>query len=919
MTNITYFNLYDTEFNLVPGTFSPIADYTVLCTTLLGLFLVIILFLLQKNRPEKKYLKLYLSAMLLTVIGMIFFYLYWRFKIEWLFIPAGLFFLIHLLFIGWFIIRTGFMKRLIYAGIILITIGALPIFLKVPFYFRVPFFVLSFGMSMVGYITVIRYMSIKIDKFQILFFIFVTALSLSSYFHLFRVIEAPGELYFFLAYLHLGMLFFTMMLFLINDKVLFKVRQRILLSVSILSFIGVMFFGWWYFKMQIAFSLNEPLANLDEKTINISFRHHLLFSEPIVLLFFLILVFFILYTFQQIKNLKRLDELNHLNRKLFNSTGIPLLMIGDGRIQNVNQEAVNQFGYSAGELKKTKPKILFQDTASYEKQVDLLDHQESVSFETDCRNKDRSLFRASVNLSRFSEHGRTYHILVIKNISDIIRNLQATELLNLVFNSLLSADSWQDSFPEINKLLEVYFSCNSFYIYLLTYEGFFEHGVLNAQEDRKTREFYIKSDLPFFAEVSDDNFLILSRISTPTQQYGFILFKIPLHIYNELAESTIKNISKIIAEVIETDTLLKELDNSEKTYRTLVDHSFSGIYLMQENRIFIANAKFYEITGYSSEDVERGIDPSFLIHPDSIVEVEANFNNRGAIHEKQGAFYTFKGIKKDKTVRWFSAYESIIEYRHKPAILAHLMDITAQIEMEQQKEKMTALMIQQQKMETLKNLVGGISHEYNNIFAIIKGYTELLLYSVASPDIRNVEEDLSNITYAVERGIKITNRMHVFARHEQITKRPLDLQDFFNSLDPVFQNMVRKKHSSISLKLTAENGKLHLHTDEVGLEEILYNLLRNSIDAVSENGVITINASQPDPNRIRIDITDNGAGISPEDLPNIFDPFFTTKDPQQATGLGLYIVFELTKALDAEIGVDSKPDEGTTVSLIFKL
>ncbi|NPV01192.1 MAG: hypothetical protein HPY53_07400 [Brevinematales bacterium] len=247
------------------------------------------------------------------------------------------------------------------------------------------------------------------------------------------------------------------------------------------------------------------------------------------------------------------------------------------------------------------------------------------------------------------------------------------------------------------------------------------------------------------------------------------------------------------------------------------------------------------------------------------------------------------------------------------------MDITAQIEMEEQKEKMTALMIQQQKMETLKNLVGGISHEYNNIFAIIKGYAELLLYSVTSPDVRNVEEDLSNITRAVERGIKITNRMHVFARHEQITKRPLDIQDFFHSLDPVFQNMVRKKSSTISLKLSTENGKIHLHTDEVGLEEILYNLLRNSIDAVLENGEIAIKAYRPDPGRIRIDIRDNGCGISPEDLPKIFDPFFTTKDPQHATGLGLYIVFELAKALDAEIGIDSTPDAGTTVSLVFNI
>ncbi|NPV01193.1 MAG: PAS domain S-box protein [Brevinematales bacterium] len=486
-------------------------------------------------------------------------------------------------------------------------------------------------------------MSMKINKFQVVIFIFMTGLSIGSYFHLFRFMESPDEFFFFLSYLHVGLLYLTLIFFLINDPFIFKVRQRIILSIGIASFVGNILFTWLYFRLQMEYYFQNTPIVLDSSTINSVFRHHLTFSEPFVLLFFIFLVIFILFNFQQIKNLKRLDELNRLNRKLYNFTGIPLLTIGDGKIISFNNEAVNQFGYSAGEFKKLNPEILFYDTLTYQNHFHLLGHSESVSFETDCLVKDGSLFRASVNLSRFTERGKTFQILVIKNISDIIRNLQATKLLNMIFNLLLGADPWQDAFPEINKLLEEYFSSNSFYIYLLTYEGFFKLGTLNADEDRKTRKFYIKSDLPFFIEESGDNLYILSRIFTPKNQYGFILFNIPRIIYNEIAESTIKNISTIIAEVIEADTLFKELDNSEKTYRTLVDHSLTGIYLMQENRIFIANAKFFEITGYTGEDIENGIDSSFLIHPDSIVEVETNLANQGTIQENRGVFYTFKG------------------------------------------------------------------------------------------------------------------------------------------------------------------------------------------------------------------------------------------------------------------------------------
>jgi PAS domain S-box-containing protein len=759
----------------------------------------------------------------------------------------------------------------------------------------------------------------KMSKLKIVLFIFITSMCIGSYFHVFRLLDTRSEFFFSLSYIHLGILFLTLMLFFINDSLIFKIRQRILLSSGIVFFIGIMVIGWLFTRFQIGFYLNRLQIIPDAGIINDVFRNYLFFSEVIVLLLFFGMVFFILYNFQQLKNLRRLDELNHLNRKLFNSTGLPLMMIGDDKIQSFNPETVRQFGYSSKEFKKLNPKSLFKDDQIYEKQNSILRQQSSVDFETDCRMKDGTYFKASVHLSLFTERDKQYYILVVKNISGIIKNLQATELLNLVFNTLLSEASWEDTFPDIQKVLGEYFSCETFYIYLQTYEGLFEFGSLTETESILTREFSIDYSKMFETEISGDKLLILSRISTPKQHYGFLFLKMDPHLFDELAASTIKNISRIIAEVLETDTLFRELDNSEKTYRTLVDHSLSGIYLMQENRILIANSKFYEITGYSEEDLENNIDPSILFHPDSDIEVKPNVQKAGIIDENQGILYTFKGLKKDRTVRWFSAYESIIEYNHKPAVLAHLLDITSQIENEEQKKKMTALMIQQQKMETMKNLVAGISHEYNNIFAIIKGYAELLLYSVKSPDIRNAEEDISNITQAVERGIKITNRMHVFARHEQITKRPLDLHDFFKSLEPVFQNMVRKKNTSITLKMSAATERFILDTDEVGLEEILYNLLRNSIDAVSETGVIAINAYQPDPGHIRIDISDNGTGISKTDLPNIFDPFFTTKDPQYATGLGLYIVFELSKALDADISVESKPGNGTTVSLLFNL
>jgi len=96
-------------------------------------------------------------------------------------------------------------------------------------------------------------------------------------------------------------------------------------------------------------------------------------------------------------------------------------------------------------------------------------------------------------------------------------------------------------------------------------------------------------------------------------------------------------------------------------------------------------------------------------------------------------------------------------------------------------------------------------------------------------------------------------------------------------------------------------------------------VLVNASEAVSENGEILFNTFNPDEDHLTIEITDNGSGISSDDIPHIFEPFFSTKHNTRGTGLGLAIVHGIIQSHDGKTTVRSELGKGTTISINLPL
>jgi two-component system, NtrC family, sensor kinase len=106
-----------------------------------------------------------------------------------------------------------------------------------------------------------------------------------------------------------------------------------------------------------------------------------------------------------------------------------------------------------------------------------------------------------------------------------------------------------------------------------------------------------------------------------------------------------------------------------------------------------------------------------------------------------------------------------------------------------------------------------------------------------------------------------------------------------------------------------------LKADPNLIQEMLMNLILNSLDAVGDNGKIAIGINKSGPGNLELTVFDNGMGIPDDEQEKIFDPFYTTKDTGKGTGLGLSVTLGIVEAHNGTIRVQSQPGAGTTFTI----
>jgi len=234
-------------------------------------------------------------------------------------------------------------------------------------------------------------------------------------------------------------------------------------------------------------------------------------------------------------------------------------------------------------------------------------------------------------------------------------------------------------------------------------------------------------------------------------------------------------------------------------------------------------------------------------------------------------------------------------------------------------------------MESMGLLAGGVAHDLNNVLSGIVSYPELILINL--PEDSEFRKPIVTMLESGLRAAAIVQDLLTVARGAATTKKPLNLNDIVSDYlnSPEFQKL-KQFHPAVTVKTDLNPDLLNVSGSHVHVRKLVMNLISNAAEAIEDDGnvtISTINLYVDKPLRgyddvsigeyTVLSISDDGSGISSDDLERIFEPFYTKKVMgRSGTGLGLAVVWNVVQDHKGYINVTSDVN-GTTFELYFPI
>jgi PAS domain S-box-containing protein len=342
-----------------------------------------------------------------------------------------------------------------------------------------------------------------------------------------------------------------------------------------------------------------------------------------------------------------------------------------------------------------------------------------------------------------------------------------------------------------------------------------------------------------------------------------------------------------------------------------------------------------ELFGYTAGEFTSGQKVyAETVHPDDLERVENEVATFSSENEKTDFVHKpYRIISKDGKIRWLDD-RTFIRRDNKGNVTHYegvVVDITNNMHtaaiLRENKEKLA----RSKKMESLGLLAGGVAHDLNNVLAGIVSYPELLLLEL--PENSPIREAIQTIKESGDRAVAIVQDLLTVARGVATTKEPLNLNDLIGDyLDSPEFNKLKQFHPTVTVKTNLDTDLLNMRGSHVHIRKVAMNLVSNASEAIKGSGnvsISTVNRYVDTPLRGYEDInvgeyavltvSDDGVGISSDDLERIFEPFYTKKVMgRSGTGLGLTVVWNIVQDHKAYIDVTSD-ENGTTFELFFPI
>lgn len=230
-------------------------------------------------------------------------------------------------------------------------------------------------------------------------------------------------------------------------------------------------------------------------------------------------------------------------------------------------------------------------------------------------------------------------------------------------------------------------------------------------------------------------------------------------------------------------------------------------------------------------------------------------------------------------------------------------------------------LVQAQKMEAVGRLASGIAHDFSNLLTAIRGYATLAKERLPAGEF--AREALARVEDAADQADGVTRGLLTFGRKSAREMKPVDL---VRLLEDGAGWLRRFLPGTIKLRLDAGTAPHVWVSGDLGqLQQVLMNLVVNARDAMPGGGELAVSLEAQElgaddgSGSVLIRVSDTGSGMDATTLQRAMEPFFTTKDPDEGTGLGLAVVHGIVSAHGGTVHIDSRPGEGTIVSVTLPL
>jgi PAS domain S-box-containing protein len=229
--------------------------------------------------------------------------------------------------------------------------------------------------------------------------------------------------------------------------------------------------------------------------------------------------------------------------------------------------------------------------------------------------------------------------------------------------------------------------------------------------------------------------------------------------------------------------------------------------------------------------------------------------------------------------------------------------------------KLEETLQQSEKLSSIGLLAAGVAHEVNTPLTGVSSYTQMLLGMVPETDPKHAL--LQKMQRQTDRASNIVSNLLNFSRIGNPTESTeVNINRLLDDTLQLLEPQIRK--SNVEIVKNYADDVLPIFGNAGKLQQIFTNLILNARDAmIGGSGRITLRTDLVDGDEIKIEVTDTGQGIAPENLGKIFDPFFTTKGVGNGTGLGLAVSYGIVQEHGGTIEAFSENGNGTTFMLSF--